>query len=178
MGCAATLPASMTWTRLAILTFVLSSGCDRRLEPWVPPNAELPAPEHPVRIPGLERPVPRNQAAVISPAAPLRGVVDLAPGVQPFNEGVIFVIARSGATGPPLAVKRLPLGPFPLLFNLGQSDVMVPGRKFEGPIQLSARMDRDGDPLTKDPSDPSVQLEDPVQPGTDNLKLLLAPPNL
>ena len=50
-------------------------------------------------------------------AAALRGRLELSEGADPSNGTVLFVIARSGASGPPLAVRRLAPGPFPLEFE-------------------------------------------------------------
>ena len=59
----------------------------------------------------------------------------------------LFLIARSeGAQrGMPLAVKKLKGVTFPYSFTLGQADVMLPGSRFEGPITIFARLDKDGD---------------------------------
>lgn len=164
-----------------ILVLVLVGACDRRVEPYVPPEEEPPPPERPVRIPGLERPSPRAQTApppgTRSPAPPaagpaITGSVTLASGAQ-GGDGVLFVIARSSAAGPPLAVKRLPAGPFPLSFEIGPGDVMIQGRPFAGPITLTARLDRDGDPLTRGNDDLAAELASPVEPGATGLELVL-----
>ena len=164
------------------LISVLALGCDRRLEAYVPPDQEPPAPERPVRIPGLAEPNP-SMAPVTSVAADrpgaggasIRGQLRLAAGAVNPGRGVLFVIARSGAGGPPLAVKRLPAGPFPMAFELGPGDVMIQGRPFSGPLSLTARVDVDADPLTRDPADLQASLEGSVQPGASGIELVLAP---
>ncbi len=112
-------------------------------------------------------------AGASSDGAPIRGRVSAGEGVVSGGEGVLFVIARSSAGGPPLAVKRLPVGPFPLAFEIGPADVMMAGRPFSGPISLTARVDRDGNPLTRDPGDPSAALSAPVEPGATDVDLRL-----
>ena len=59
----------------------------------------------------------------------------------------LFLIARSEGVrrGIPLAVKKVVAVEFPYSFTLGQSDVMLPGAGFDGPITLFARVDQDGD---------------------------------
>jgi hypothetical protein len=54
---------------------------------------------------------------------------------------------------------------------------MMAGRPFTGPITLTARVDRDGNPLTRDPADPSAELPAPVEPGTTDVELRLELPN-
>ena len=166
------------------------AACDRRVEPYVEPKDE-PAPvEHPVRVPGLESPAPSARMPLGPPDAasaetgersgvangpPIRGTIALADGVTPHG-AVVFLIARMpGVPGPPLAVKRLPVGPFPMDFEIGPDDEMIKGRPWVGPIALSARIDADGDPLTHDASEPSAELPGPVDPGAGGVKLKLEP---
>jgi hypothetical protein len=65
----------------------------------------------------------------------------------------IFVTARRSAPaagpGTLVAAQRLTAGEFPLPFSLGADDVMIPGSPFEGPLTVTARVDKDGDPLTR-----------------------------
>ena len=169
-------------------------ACDRRLDPWVDANAEPPPPERPVRIPALQSPQPREApglragaptpaprtpapAAAQAPAAAggpaIRGTLRLADGLAAPAGGVLFVIARSRAAGPPLAVVRLPAGPFPMDFEIGPGDVMIPGVPFAGEIQLTARIDADGDPLTRSPEDLNAGLDGAVRPGDAEVELTL-----
>ncbi len=142
-------------------------------------------------VPGLENPAPRAQmpmgprgegapmSAGAPPAAggePITGRVTVGEGVAAGGEGVLFVIARSAGGGPPLAVKRLPIGPFPLAFEIGPADVMIAGRAFAGPIALSARIDRDGNPLTRDPGDAIATLPSAIEPGASDVELRLVVP--
>jgi len=90
---------------------------------------------------------------------------------------VLFLIARSPQAGPPLAVKRLPAGPFPLAFEIGPEDAMMAGRPFEGPILLSARLDTDGDPMTRGEGDLAAVHETPLEPGAQNVDLVLRAPS-
>ena len=73
---------------------------------------------------------------------------------------MIFVIARAAGvtSGPPVAVKRLPISTFPMTVDLSQSDSMM-GQPLPQKLRIEARIDSDGDPLTKDPKDPSGVLD-------------------
>jgi hypothetical protein len=172
--------SALRWTGLLLVAGSLSAGCDRRVEPFVPIEAEPPAPAGPVRVPGLETPVPRATSAPPVPrSAPdgpsIRGTIRLGSGVNDAGSGVLFVIARPAAGGPPLAAKRLSVGPFPLPFEIGPADAMMVGRPLSGDISLSARVDRDGDPLTRGPDDLSATLAAPVQAGDSDVELVLEP---
>jgi tetratricopeptide (TPR) repeat protein len=76
------------------------------------------------------------------------------------TRGAIFVIARAaGVTaGPPAAVKRLPISTFPITVDLSAADSMM-GQPLPKKMRIEARIDSDGDPLTKDPKDPSAVLD-------------------
>lgn len=102
-------------------------------------------------------------------------VVDLPKGMSVPPSAMLFVIAREAGfeTGPPVAVKRLPAANFPITVTLSQKDSMA-GEALPGLIRIDARIDRDGDPLTKDPGDP-VASEDNVRPGGGQTLLVLAP---
>jgi len=93
----------------------------------------------------------------LRPPTPLHITLTLADGVTPPARGVIFIIARAtGVTaGPPAAVKRLPLGAFPMTVDLTSADSMM-GQPLPAKLRLEARIDSDGDPLTRDPKDPSA----------------------
>ena len=183
--CCVAMPRSLH-ARLALFPcLLLALACDRRFEPYVDPADEPARPERPVVVPGLENPAPRAQMpmgprdAGAPPAEggqPISGRVVAGEGVSSGGEGILFVIARSAGGGPPLAVKRLPIGPFPLAFEIGPEDVMIAGRPFAGPITLSARIDRDGDPLTRDPGDAAATLPAAIEPGASDVELLLVVP--
>jgi hypothetical protein len=170
--------SALRWIGLLVIAGSLAAGCDRRVAPYVPLEAEPPAPAGPVRVPGLETPVPRAATAPPQPrsvpqGAPIRGTISLGQGVSAPGSGVLFVVARPAAGGPPLAAKRLSVGPFPLSFEIGPADVMMSGLPFSGEVILTARVDRDGDPLTRGPDDLTASLAAPVQVGASGVELIL-----
>jgi cytochrome c-type biogenesis protein CcmH len=78
--------------------------------------------------------------------ARVRVRVDVANGIT-GGEGALFVLARHpGEPGPPLAVKRLPLGSWPIEVELGPQDAMMPGRALSAGdvVQVVARISRGG----------------------------------
>jgi hypothetical protein len=165
---------------LALLILpALGLGCDRRMEPWVDPADEPAGSEKPVRIPGIGQPVgqpmPERPASGVAGES-IRGTLRLADGVAVPQGAVLFVIARSASGGPPLAVKRLVPGAFPTSFEIGPQDAMMEGRPFEGAILLSARIDADGDPLTRGPEDLAASVDSPVEPGASGVELTLTSP--
>ena len=186
------------WIQLAAIGLALF-GCDRRMEPYIPPEQELPRLEGPVRIPGLGNPtaqgrvlasMPSRGEATVAPrgpsgapgapprasrGAPIRGTVRFAPGVNAPATAAVFVTARPAAGGGLLAAIQLPASDLPRAFEIGPTDVMVQDRPFQGPIVLQARVDLDGDPLTHSPDDLVASLPAPVELGAVEVELVLAP---
>jgi len=82
---------------------------------------------------------------------------------------VIFVVARryeAGATGPgtPLAVQKLTAADkWPLKFSLDSRDAMLAGTTLSGKVVVTARVDKDGDAITKNPGDVTGQSK-PCEP--------------
>lgn len=117
-------------------------------------------------------------SAAASSSAPIRGEIDLASELVSARPGggVLFVIARpQGATaGPPLAVLRIPSPEFPLAFSIGPENVMIPSMQFAGPISLSARLDADGNAMTRGPGDISSPIEEQLAPGAVGVRLILS----
>jgi cytochrome c-type biogenesis protein CcmH len=61
----------------------------------------------------------------------------------------LFVIARRGTGGPPLAVQRQPVGGWPVAVRLSDADSMLPGTQLAGAgaVTLIARISRSGQPI-------------------------------
>jgi hypothetical protein len=77
--------------------------------------------------------------------------------------GIVFVIARNPAGGPPVAVKRVVATSFPMNVEITSADSMM-GQTLPATFRLEARLDGDGDPMTKPPTDPSA-MQNGVAPG-------------
>jgi cytochrome c-type biogenesis protein CcmH len=172
---------------LLLVVWVVLGGCDRNMEPFVP--GEKPQPPDLAKIfpAGAERPSAAERRPAAGPtggrgAAPMggqtaapasaggeaiQGTVELAEGLdERIPPGaVLFLIARTGAGGPPLAVKRIASPSFPFAFQIGPDDRMIQAMPFVGPIQISARVDRDGDARTSDAGDLQGRAAAGVEPG-------------
>jgi len=91
-------------------------------------------------------------------------IVNLAPGAR--TNGVLFIYARAiGQTsGPPIAVKRIEAASFPVNVDLSSADSMM-GGALPANVRVEARLDADGNAMTKDPADPKAS-QDNVAAGT------------
>lgn len=178
---------------LGCLTFL--AGCDRNVEPYVegeqprkpdlskifPAGAdevarldesvELPQPPGVAPAPGSTRRGPDATAN----ASPISGVVRLAPAAGRVPDGgVVFLIARRGP-GPPVAVRRVADPSFPLRFSIGPEDRMIQGIPFEGPFEIEARLDLDGEAISRGPEDLSGRSAGGHQPGTSDVEIVIGP---
>jgi hypothetical protein len=154
---------------LVLCAFALA-GCDRNVEPFVPgeeprePDLSRIFPEGAERAaqkagpPGIpEAPTPEGGRGMdaSADAPPIRGIVEVTPelaGRVPPG-AVLFLIARRGGGGPPLAVVRVAEPRFPLEFVIGPEHRMIPSIPFAGELQLTARLDQDGDAASRTPGD-------------------------
>ena len=88
----------------------------------------------------------------------------------------LFIIVRSAnsAKGPPLAVKKIDRPVFPLSYSLGPENMMMSGRPFGGKVNVSVRLDRDGNALTREPGSLMGTYEkNPVEIGTQGVDIIL-----
>ena len=163
-------------------------GCDRNIAPF-DPDEEPEAPDISRIFPeGAQQgaspslppaPVAQQQRGAPSVAAeagePVRGTVRLAPELEGSLPpgAVLFVIARRGSAGPPLAVKRVLDPRFPMEFSLGPEDRMIQAVPFVGPLPITARVDGDGHATSRSPGDLQGAAPDPVEPGATDVVVTL-----
>ena len=168
----------------------LWAGCDRNLDPF-DPSEEPEAPDLSRIMPEGARQAPTPglppSPAAAPPAArgappvaaesgpPIEGTVRLAAGLEGRvpPDAVLFIIARRGGAGPPLAVKRIRAPGFPLDFTLGPEDRMIQSIPFTGPFQVSARVDSDGNALSRSPGDMSGAAAGEVEPGARGVDVVI-----
>ena len=188
---------------MALALLVLCVACDRNIEPFEPgEKASAPdlaqifpgppaAPESPEDSAANSRSPDRTAfppsraegsdlaaAAGTQVASPIEGTVffsaESASGRPPG--AVLFIIARpQGASGgPPLAVLRVADPEFPYTFSIGPANVMIPSMRFEGAISLSARLDADGNAMTRTADDVSSPTISSLAPGATDVSLELS----
>jgi cytochrome c-type biogenesis protein CcmH len=97
----------------------------------------------------------------------LNGVVRVAPSLAGrWPKGsFVFVIARGEGGGPPYAARRYAGARPPLAWSLGPSDRMLPDAPAPRRLVLTARVDQDGDALTRQLGDLESAPSAPVRPG-------------
>jgi len=178
----------MRGSLVLVLLALAGAACDRNIEPY-DPNEKVETPDLSKIFPeGAERSgdgqalrgvMPEPAAPAAEPlgddAAPLAGTLritaELAERVP--RGAVLFLIARSGASGPPTAVRRVPDPSFPLDFEIGPDDRMIASMPFAGPFQLTARVDADGNAMTRNPGDLQGEADGAYAPGAREIEIVI-----
>jgi hypothetical protein len=131
------------------------------------------------------KPIPGHAMHAALPTAPadatplISGTIALDPSIAHSITGkaLVFVIARTGSAGGkgvhPVFAKRLDVTSFPVAFSLSAQDSMM-GQAAPAKVSLEARIDLDGDAMTREPGAPSAKI-DSVAIGSSNVSLVLKP---
>jgi len=94
-----------------------------------------------------------DKTATIAPGATIKGSVDIAPALKSrlAATDVLFLFARTGERGPPVAAIRATAGKFPMEFELNDSMAMNPGNTLSQHKQvvLVARVSKSGNPMVQ-----------------------------
>jgi hypothetical protein len=110
---------------------------------------------------------------------PIEGTLELPASrkkdVAPTD--TIFLVARTisetpGVRGSLVAVKRFTASAFPIPFTLGPQDMMFGGGSFSGELTITARVDKDNDPMTHKKGD-VYGIADHVKAGSKGVKVVL-----
>jgi tetratricopeptide (TPR) repeat protein len=112
----------------------------------------------------------------VSPATPeFTGTLRVAPGV-PVPAGTVFVYVRAEGVdkGPPLRVRKYP-ATLPLEFLLSEDDNLMGGGPLQGSLQLTAKLDQDGNPTTMEPGN-LVGKSSAVAVGATGVEIVLGLP--
>ena len=92
------------------------------------------------------------------------------------SQAVLFIIvkAANSIAGPPLAVKKIEHPVFPLPYSVGPENVMMPGLSLSGKVQVSARLDKDGNPMTKEAGNLTGEYKkNPTEIGSQKVDIVL-----
>ncbi|MEE2752300.1 MAG: hypothetical protein VX519_12780 [Myxococcota bacterium] len=108
------------------------------------------------------------------PVVRVGGNVALGEGVRLPDTGTLFVAALSsqGGGGPPVAAGKYPNAQLPAEFSLGDTDLTF-GGQWPDQVWLRARVDVDGDPMTRGEGDLESLVVGPITSGTEDIQLVL-----
>jgi cytochrome c-type biogenesis protein CcmH len=100
----------------------------------------------------LSNPPPaEDKAASMAPGATIKGSIDIAPALKSrlAASDVLFLFARAGQGGPPVAALRAGTDKLPMVFELNDSMAMNPANKLSQhqQVALVARVSKSGSPM-------------------------------
>jgi cytochrome c-type biogenesis protein CcmH len=140
--------------RQQLETVFASMKQSKNQQPAQTAEGSLPEGHPPVDGAAPATPTPATPAAT---GPSVRVTLNLDAAARP-RTGVLFVIARNPAGGPPYAAKRVMASSFPMTVELSAADSMM-GQPLPPTFRLEARLDSDGDAMTRVPTDPSAVQE-------------------
>jgi hypothetical protein len=176
----------MSSARIAIVALVLPlsmAACSKSDDaskassvPPLGPNA-APAPAAPTAPPAPPA-APAEAAAPPAAGGTIAGKIEMSKAIAKAKpQGTLFLTARRISDNPNVrgslvAVKKLPATTFPLEFSMSAADMPFQGSAFDGELTLTARIDQDGDPLSRQKGDVHGTLPK-VQVGSKDVRLTI-----
>jgi cytochrome c-type biogenesis protein CcmH len=111
-------------------------------------------------------------------SAKVSGTITIDPKLKAHVDSgaALFIMARrfGAAAGPPLAVTKIDKPTFPLAYSLGQENVMMQGTPFTGKINISVRLDKDGNAMTRETGNLVGEYrKNPAEVGSHNVDVVL-----
>jgi hypothetical protein len=161
-----------------VVMYVVNKDAPKEVSPFQGgPAPGQQAREQPREQPAQQPAQPAQQGGAAAGGS-IRGTLKIDPSLQATApSGTVFVILRMAGMpdrGPPVAVKKIDDARFPLSFEIGAGDVMMQGMPFSGPFDVYARLDADGNAMTKAPGDLALtQPKSQVSPGAGEIELVL-----
>jgi len=127
----------------------------------------------------LASPPPADDRTVaVAPGATIKGSIDIAPALKSrlTATDVLFLFARPGQSGPPVAAVRASASQLPFEFELDDSAAMNPGNTLSQhkQVTLVARVSRSGNPMAQ-PGDLEGTVAD-VKVGASGVRIMIDQP--
>lgn len=134
---------------LSLVAMASWVGCKNNL---APPTDAPSAAQGQAQPPGQPAGVAPSSGSAGSIQGQLNVNPELAQHIKPGD--TIFLIARDAQSNAMVAVTKLAApAQFPLPFVLSSQNAMMGNTPFQGSVKLTARVDKDGDPMSKNPGD-------------------------
>jgi hypothetical protein len=176
-------PVRPPFLSLLVLGLGALSACPKREQPGERPSGlpassvssqGAPAPSTPAAPSGSPGGEAETVPAAPDPRTTISGTITVPAArrkaIAPTD--IIYIIARRAGAAPGpgsmIAVQKHPVGQFPMPFTLSGRDSMLPGARFQGKIDITVRVDKDGDGLTRRKGDLFGQAND-IPVGTQDL---------
>lgn len=167
-------PCAMNRIVLLIVASGFAVACEKEPEPAAKPIGLVGDPQPQVKEPPPHVPVGATGGAVSNELL-VAGVIEAGEGVTVPPSGTLFVMGRlkrEGAQGPLVLTRRVHPVKLPMEFSLTGADLMMQGVEVPDEFALSARLDQDGDAISRTPGDLTGEIAT-VKKGQKEVKLVL-----
>jgi len=128
---------------------------------------------------GIRQLISETRQAKAAMKPELGGTIRLAQGFDasslPPNAQIFVSVTAPGGPPMPLRAKKVPLGEFPIEFQVAGSDAPMRGGPLPDTVNLTVKVDLDGNPMGDDPGAPKVVVEG-VTPGSMDVQVVLGAP--
>ena len=156
-------------------------GARQNLEKLVnllPPGAQRNEVQRTMDEMGSRPADPVQSKQLVAGSSRIEGTISVDPKLKAKldSRDALYIIVRSAgsAGGPPLAVKKVGRPVFPLSYSLGPENMMIPGRPFSGKVDVSVRLDKDGNAMTRDPGSLKGDYKkNPVEIGSQRVDIII-----
>ena len=110
-----------------------------------------------------------------SSSGSITGTISLSAGVEPPSNATLFVVARRAKEGggPPVAALKVSQPQFPVSFSIGVQDMML-GGEWPAQVWLDAKLDQDGNAMTKSAGDLATDRQGPLGKGQTGVSLVFS----
>jgi hypothetical protein len=157
----------------ALICLLLVAACDMQGEARPADPRRAPSTQMPPGHPPMGMPPPEVSGEVL-----LRGTIAVAPNLADKlpASATLFLTARAaeqGTAGPPVLVKRMDVGAFPMSFELGTQNMMMQGMAVPSDFVVQARLDQDGDAISRLPGDLAGVTKQAVKRGNNAVSITL-----
>lgn len=121
-------------------------------------------------LPPGHPPIDASAPAAVAGQA-LTGTVALSPGLASRKGAALFLIARNAKSQQIVAVRKEDAARIPMSFSISGADAMTEGTRFEGPLDLLARLSQTGDAI---PAKGDIEgVVKGLRPGAKNVTIVL-----
>lgn len=158
------------------------AACESKPTPTAASGAGAMPTGHPTSMPSSmpAEKIPLKPGEGVAAGKPFSGLIKLGEGVTEADlkpSDVLFIMAREsqggGLAGSLVAVQRQMNVKFPLRYEMTAKDLMMPAVPFAGPFIVHVRLDRDGDPMTRDENDLYGSFAGEVNNGDEGVHMTL-----
>ena len=120
----------------------------------------------------------RRSSSTPSSSSEIIGKISIDPKIKNKvnSQATLFIIAYGEGSkgGAPVAVKKIDRPTFPLTYSLGNENSMMQGSSLPAKVNITVRLDKDGNGMTHEPGDLlGAYKQNPAPVGSKNVDIVI-----